>query len=316
MIISHRFYKYIVNSILIGLTSILVWEYAKVWYGDNALPLIEQNVFGLISKPFVYRQFVPIMAQLLIRFGRIRADIAVILIIYFSAIGFVYSIKYLYTAFWKRTIFTDITALLGIELLFLIIIKDQKIYDISTAFFFTLGLALLARYKFIMFSVLYPLACLNRETTIILTLFFMVYFFRRMKLEIYIVALTYQVFIYLIIRLVIMQVFSQNPGTIAYFRPLQNLLAYLNNPFLTFVFISLIVILLFIIINKWFEKPLFLRTAFLIFISTSSIMYFLFGVSFEIRVFIEVYPIALLLSLQSLVNILKVKPNPFIPVSV
>jgi hypothetical protein len=292
-----------------------VWEYANVWYGNEALPLIEQNVFGLISKPFVYRQFVPIMARLLIGVTGIRADIAVILIIYLSAIGFVYSLKYLSTAFWKRTIFTDITTLLGIELLLLLIFKDQKIYDISTAFFFTLGLAFLARHKFIMFSILYPLACLNRETTIILTLFFMVYFLRKIKLGIYIVALAYQVLAYLIIRLLIMQVFFRNPGTIAYFRPLQNLLAYLNNPFQTFVFISLSSILFYIIIYRWVEKPLFLRTAFWVFIPTLTILYFLFGVSFEIRVFIEVYPIALLLALQSLIFKLKDKSNPSISVS-
>jgi hypothetical protein len=315
MILNQRLYKYVVNSILIVLTSILVWEYAKVWYGINVLPLIEQNVFGLLSKPYVYRQFVPILAQMIIRFGGIRADIAVIVIIYSSALGFVYSLKYLYTAFWKMTIFTDLTALLGIELLFLIIIKDQHIYDMSTAFFFTLELALLARNKFILFSLLFPLACLNRETTIILTLLFMVFFFRKIKLGFFLTALAYQVLAYLIIRLIIMHLFSKNPGTIVFFGPLQNLLTYFKNPFLTFAFISLSSLLFFIIIYKWHEKPVFLRTAFLVFFPSFTILYFLFGVSFEIRVFIEIYPIALLLALHSLVFILKVKPNPFISVS-
>lgn len=308
--IQFKYYQLIFNSVLIGLTIYLSWAYASVWVGNDILPYVEQQVYGLIDKPFVYRQLVPVMARILTKISGIRADVAVVTIIIFFAIGFAYSYRYLYTAFWKNSFFADFTTILCVELLFLLVVKDKKIYDIATVFLITLALGLLARQKFVGFFLLYPLACLNRETTFLLTVFFAIFYFKRIDKRTYWFGLVYQSLIYLAIRLALGLWFIHNPGTLAYYRPLENIRLYIAHPFTTFISVAFLLLILYFVINKWSGKPIFLRVGFVVFFPILMLLYVILGVSFEFRVFIEVYPIVFLLAIPLLVETLKIRPNP------
>jgi hypothetical protein len=188
--------------------------------------------------------------------------------------------------------------------------KDKKTYDTSTVFFFTLGLALLARNKFKEFFIIYLLACLNRETTIFLTLFYAVYFLNKQKRGFYLAALSYQILVYLIIRFVLIYVFLHNPGDTVQFWLFDNLSQYLSKPFQTLVFFCILLFILFLVRHQWNQKPLFLRTAFFVLFPVFFLLYLVVGFSFEARVLIEVYSVVFLLSWSALANMLHLKLNP------
>ena len=87
---------FLIKSILLGLVVITAREYAK-WTFMN-VPRAHMMVMGWEDKPYVYRALVPWLAQLLVTLG-LRADLALTVIIVLSAIGLVYGIQYLLTAF-------------------------------------------------------------------------------------------------------------------------------------------------------------------------------------------------------------------------
>ena len=82
--------------LLIGVVVLTAQEYAQ-WTFDN-LSRAQMIVMGLEEKPFVYRALVPWLAHVLVMLG-LRADMALTVVIVLSAIGLVYGIKYLLTAF-------------------------------------------------------------------------------------------------------------------------------------------------------------------------------------------------------------------------
>jgi hypothetical protein len=306
---NNNFFGFVYNFFLITLISLLVWQYASVFYGNSEF--LKENVYGTIERPFVYRQFVPLAARIIMAAG-LRIDIAIILIIFLSTIGFAYSLQYLYKSFWGKTSFMNAVIVLGVEFLFLIIVKDKKIYDTSTAFLFTLALGLLAHKKFGSYFLLFPLSCINRETSLLLTIFYAVYFFRKQNNFFYFSSVLFQIVIYLIIRFFLMYYFRNNPGSLIYIRPVENLHLFFSNPLATLSFAIITALILYGVIHRWKNKPIFLRTAFLVFFPTLTILYLVAGVSFEIRVFVEVYPIVFLLILPILVTLLRLKTDPLL----
>jgi len=296
------------HVVLLVLVSFLVWEFAGVWYKNVGLG--SDVYFATADKPFVFRVFVPLITRFLVSLGGNLADLAIILVIFLTTVGFAYSLQYLYTAFWKENLFTYVTVILGVELLFLLLFKDKKTYDTSTVFFFTLSLAFLARNKFIGYFCIFPLACMNRETTIFLTLFYAIYFFNKQKKSFYLSALAFQILVYLTIRFLLIFVFFNNPGDMLQFWFFENMSTYITKPFQTLVFIIVLVTVLYFARYKWNCKPLFLRSVFLVLFPFFFLLYLLVGFSFEFRVLIEVYPVVFLLSWPALANMLHLKSNP------
>lgn len=79
-------------KILAGMILImcLAADYASVWLHDESLP---------ITRPYVYRQFVPLAARLLSLFG-IPMNVSVIVVIVLCAAGFAFAAHYLYRSFY------------------------------------------------------------------------------------------------------------------------------------------------------------------------------------------------------------------------
>jgi hypothetical protein len=178
-----------------------------------------------------------------------------------------------------------------VVMLFLMIILSQHIYDVPTALFFTLALALLQREKWSAYAWLFPFVCLNRETAILLTLLFGVYFFTRMDRRLYLWHLGYQLVVYLVIRIALMSIFADVPGSPLYFRLAENLQLYANEPVATNMFLLFVVMVLCIVAARWRQAPGLMRTAFLLFAPILTLLYLIAGVSFEVRVFVELLPV-------------------------
>lgn len=86
----------LIKSFLLSVVVITAREYAR-WTFDN-MSRAQMIVMGLEEKPFVYRALVPWLAQLLVALG-LRPDLALTVIIVISAVGLVYGLQYLLTAF-------------------------------------------------------------------------------------------------------------------------------------------------------------------------------------------------------------------------
>lgn len=91
--------------------------------------------------------------------------------------------------------------------------------------------------------------------------------------------------------------FASNPGTVALVRPLQNLETFWNHPLYTMIHIGIGAAVLCAMLINWHRKPAHLRTAFITLFPPLLIGYLLFGWAYEIRVFIEVYPVMALLAM-------------------
>src|ERR1043165_6626612 len=103
---------------------------------------------------------------------------------------------------------------LAVEILLLLAVfpRQVQIYDMPTAMFFALGLLFLERRQLTAFSVIYPLSCLNRETTILLTLLFAVHFYRTLDRRSYWAHLAFQCVVYAVIFVTIRLIFANAPG--------------------------------------------------------------------------------------------------------
>lgn len=220
------------------------------------------------------------------------------IVMYLLLIGFFFAFRYLFKTVYeapdKLLDLTSLVALLGLPVMFK---YTSFIYDFGTLFLFTLGLALMARKKWIPFLVVYTLACFNKETTILLTMLFVIYFYvmpaGRLDKPSVMKFLSAQIVIYSIVRAILNFFFYDNPGS--FFLDTISILATHNlsmTPYsieaLLYLFITLMVL------YKWEEKPRFLKCGLWV-LPILVVLCLFFGFLDELRAYYEAYPIVLLL---------------------
>ena len=169
----------------------------------------------------------------------------------------------------------------------------------------------MAQKKWLLFLVLYTLACFNKETTILLTFLFVIYFgfysVPRLNKSFLIKLLSAQAGIYLIVRLVLLYFFHDNPGASI----LNNMLMRHNlllKPYTMMGVYSFLIVVL-MVLYKWDEKPIFLKCGLLMLIPLLSLCLF-FGYIDELRDYYEVYPVVILLMAPTIGEILQWPAKP------
>lgn len=184
------------------------------------------------------------------------------------------------------------------------------VYDLPTLFLFTLGLLLMLRRQWRAFLVVYALACLNKETTILLTLVFVIHFLRDAWLERarFVRLVLLQLGLFVALKLALSWVFRANPGTFVELHLLDHNLDVLKSFLLKPSFAAeapwLGVLLL--TFYRWSSKPAFLRHALWILVPIVAAMP-LWGVLGELRVYYEAFPIVALLVVQSVAEIVGIE---------
>jgi hypothetical protein len=242
-------------------------------------------------RPFIYRQFVPVAARAISFISGLAPDHAVVVTIILCALGFVFASYYLFSAFYPMDPRANWFVLVMVLTLFVLASYPKHTYDIPTGMFFALALALLQRRHLHLYAGIFPLICLNRETAFLLPILFGVYFYRKLDRRSYWFYMIYQGMVYLTIRVVLAWAFADTPGHPFAFRLVENLERYASGPFTTQIFLLFLVALTFILVTKWRRAPVLMRTGFLVFTPLLVVLYFCFGWSFEVRVFIELIPI-------------------------
>jgi hypothetical protein len=286
---------------LVGIVALSAYQFDYVWLMWKGFSDLERVAYSLEWRPFVYRLLVPSLARVLEKLTGIPAVPCMIFLVVLSSVGLFYSLRYLYTAFSTHRESAGMFAFVGCELTFMWILIGVKVYDIATVMFFALALALLAREKFNSYYVLFFIASINRETTFLLTLFFMVYFFNRLPFRQYFFGLVYQGCAYLAIKIVVMAAYASSPGTPISWRPMEVLKGYVDDPE-SFAVLLFLFFCAFLVpaLWRWNEKPEFLRVAFLTLFPVLLALHILMGYSYEIRVFAEMFPVLLMLCAWSI----------------
>lgn len=220
------------------------------------------------------------------------------ILMYLSLTGFFFAFRYLFKTVYeapdKLLDLTSLVTLLGLPIMFQ---YTSFIYDFGTLFLFTLGLALMARKKWTSFLVVYTLACFNKETTILLTMLFIIYFYcipgMRLEKPAFIKILSAQIAIYIVVRAILNFYFYDTPGR--FLLDAVGILTKHNlamSPYsieaLAYLFITLMVL------YKWEEKPAFLKYGLWI-LPPLLLLCLFFGYFDELRDYYEAYPIVLLL---------------------
>jgi hypothetical protein len=224
-------------------------------------------------------------------------------LIYLSILGFGFSLRSLFDAvfvapFWARDLVT-LAGLLCIPLMFKF---NNYIYDMPVLFLFTLGLALMARRRWIAFTILYVLAVINKETTILLTWIFLIHFGlgRQLPWRQYLTLAAIQGTLWVAIRAAIDFRFRNSPGDHLKIRMSHNIWVVEN---LGAQHVLLLAILIAGIFLYWTRKPPFLRHSISIMIPLLGLTWFLGWIN-ETRDYYEAYPAAVLLYAHTLATLL------------
>lgn len=176
-----------------------------------------------------------------------------------------------------------------------LLIWAQQPYDMTTAALFALLLALLARHRYLAYYIVFPIACLNRETTILMTFVFMFHLFPDGAAR-WVPGVVYQLVVFVIIRIGVMWMYADNPGVPFLFRPIENVQAFLRYPVASVIHWSLFAFAAWVCLRGWDQKPLIFRRAFIVLAPSLMLLYLVFGWTFEIRVFAEIYPVVFALA--------------------
>jgi hypothetical protein len=302
--------------------------YYRAMFGDM--------VYGTAYKPFVYRTLLPttvrVLASAIPSAAKMRLTDALSrnpamarvattlewereylveyciasLLMYAALWAFLFSLRYLFASVLRAPPrFADLIPLLALVGLPIFFKYYSYLYDFATLFLFTLGLALMARRNWTAYLLLYPISCINKETTILLALVFAIHFAspHTMSRRLFTRLLVYQIAAFLVIKAALAVIFRHNPGNVVevYFdRNLTLLVPYTISRVATWLVIAMATF------ANWPDKPRLLKDALWIAVPLW-ILTWLFGNLDELRALYEVYPIILLLMAHTFAGILGVR---------
>jgi hypothetical protein len=274
--------KYLLRSSIILLTLLLCSFYLGEGWG-----------IADYGKPFIYRQLVPLVSWAIGSLLHLSEEAATRLVITGSALGLLASSYYLYRVMFPHQPGADLFVSLHVLLTFLLAVASTHIYDIPTAFLFTLSLALLKDQRLDAFGYLFPIVCLNRETAFLLPIFFAVYFSHKLSTRTLIFLGAIQIGIFMAIQIGLRWIFRDLPAS-----SFPSFLSSSTSPYIQYQVILthllLALLLLGLFLARWPNLPYFLKKASQIFLPILGALYLMFGQPYEFRVFLEALPIILL----------------------
>jgi len=328
----HKTIYYLLTALIAG--CVLIMFVISPGINDDKPSMFGDMIYGKASKPFVYRVLLPATVRVLSApvpqtlrntisnkiednislnklFKKLKweKELAVeysfaMLIMFLSLWGFSIAIRYLFILFYNTSSwFADsvsVLALLGLPTMFQ---YTSFIYDFPLLLLYTLGLIFLYKQDWIKFLIIFLVGCINKETTILLTLVFYIFYKSSLKKELFNKLLIAQFAIFLLIKSLLYFIFKNNQGTFIEFHLIDHNLRLLTGYDLTLAAAVLGLILL--VFYKWNEKPNFLKTSLWMFIPLVILTLFL-GYLDELRDYYEVYPIVIIFITHSIARILDV----------
>ena len=297
----------------------------------------EDMVYGKAWKPFVYRTLLPTTVRVVsapvpmsIRtslsemvdeteslkklFEKLKWEkeffveyFVAMFLMFLSLWGFAIAVRYLFALFYDTTTLlanlVSILALLGLPTMFM---YTSFLYDFPSLLLYTLGLIFLYKQDWKKFLILYPVACINKETTILLTIIYFIYYRHKLRADNFYKLLFFQLTIFAVIKVLLFVLFKSNPGTFVEFHLVDHNLGLLTGYNLSVAFAVLGLIML--VYYKWQEKPLFIRTTLWALVPLVILTLF-FGYLDELRDYYEVYPTVIILISHSIASVMGLEFN-------
>ena len=292
-----------------AIVGIMVFQWSSVyWLGPDNLGMARGYTSLSMLKPYVYRQLPSILARLLVSLG-VRIDLAIVLLMTGAGIGFYLALRELAFSLYRKDEKAELllVVLVGVGLVFF---GDYRMpYDIFTAWLFTLAFLYIGQGDKTSLAILFPLACLNRETAFLLIILSAIVGILKNDKDGTEGTLLYQTSAFVLIQVLLRTLFYNNGGVDALIEPLENIQRFIARPWITLLHGFVTFGLLKIALQNWTWKPMFLRAALIALLPRMTVMYIVFGQAFEVRVFGEVYPILALLMLPTLHSLKIWRPN-------
>lgn len=298
--------SWLIYSLILTITGsgIFLWYIDRFVWVDPVFGFVDL-ISGTAYRPYVYRILVPLMVQNLGRIFPLNPVIYTSAIMFLSLLGFGFTMGSFAEFFWKSKVMARITSILALIGLIPFLARDGKIYDFSAIFLFSLGLLLMAREQWNGFFVIFLIGCINKETMVFLTLVFAIHFFRKMPSKKYWPILMGQTLVFGVIKLWITWTFRNNPGGVVEFHLFDQINGFLCLPVFLLYYVSFALCAAIFIICDWRKKPEFLRFAMASLLPAVLVANLFFGVPYEIRAFMDLYPVGFLLTIPTLGKIFK-----------
>ena len=276
---------------------------------------------GTAERPFIYRILVPWLARVtapaipqsiaaqithlphpvqktfnaLREGGYDRQAAIVLLLMFLSLVGFAYAQQNFLTELGMVSPQEQFALPLLAQIFILpFTIFFGYIYDLPQLFLVTLGLLFMLRGEWAMYLLTLALACLNKETTLLLIAVFFFYYLRRLPLQTFIKLLTVQLLIFSAIRIVLMVLFRNNPGSPLLMTLMVHYEQYREFPPAILINLAFFLPLVFLSLRGWERKHPFLRAGSVMFVALF-LMYFIAGMPVEFRVFLDALPVVSIL---------------------
>jgi hypothetical protein len=176
----------------------------------------------------------------------------------------------------------------------------SHIYDFPTLLVYTLGLALMVHRRWRLFLLVVLIGCFNKETTVLLTLVFVIHFARAGNVK-FRQLLGVQLLIFVVVKGALTVIFRDNPGSFVAFHLVDHNV-YLLSPYELPTALAWLALAL-VVFHRWSEKPPFLRSAVWTVVPLVTMALFL-GYLDELRGYYEAYPVVVLLASQTIANIM------------
>jgi len=277
--------------------------------------MLEDYIYGRCYKPWVKRQLVPLVVRggkfmmpgsvegkLKQKFLHSKTAIdlgwpaeygpeftLVLLIMYFSLVGFLMALRYFLLLFFEMSSALSHLLVITVGLVLPVTYRGGVgAYDFPQLMLFTTALVLLLKRGWAWFYPVYILACINKETSILIPLVFASWMGLRVLRRPYIWHLLFQMMIGVGIALVLSTVFKDNPGVDMEWHVHRNL----SMPFgvLCWFRFSLLIFIIGLCLWGLSEAPAFLRRGFVVTMSVLLVATFIGGDIEELRDYYEALP--------------------------
>jgi hypothetical protein len=313
------FWIVITLLILVVLNSFLI----NTGIGEFGRANLGSMVYGTAHRPFVYRVLVPTIVRLTTPFVPVsivesamsidvirgwlslldaarypREAFVTLLVLCGSLFGFVVVFRQLMTDLGYSEFLKNIVNIVTLSIMPLFFLFGY-IYDFTGLFLITLGLLLLSQKRFAWFLLVFVLATLNKETSILLTVIFVLHYWRRIDRNKFLWITIIQLALFFIIKGSLTYYFSGNPGSFVEYHLSEHILFFKIAPTALLILSLILAIgLVLLVIIGWKHKPVLIRNSTVIF-APLFVTYIFFGFPLEMRVFLEFLPILMILFLPA-----------------
>jgi hypothetical protein len=195
----------------------------------------------------------------------------------------------------KTRLILAVCVLLGLPAFFK---YTSYLYDPSQLLLFTMALYFLAASRLRAFVFVFILCCINKETAVfLLPVYALTERAKGPLLKRHWSLLLGLLFVYLVIKSLITNIFGANPGPLVDFQMVYNFDLLTRG----WTFTNIVVLLVFalFLFHRWSEKPAFLKISLLTLFPLLIGLGLLFGFMDEWRIYYEVYPVAFGLAVDS-----------------